>query len=86
MMSSSGREFKDALAGMFPRRIRSILVVNGGMIVRVAVQAAKLILPKKLTKRIGVISAHEQLKDIVSEEWLLQVTLLIALSLIQIFF
>jgi len=70
-MSSKGRESNRAMQGVFPFRIRVIYAFNGGAIVSALVQAAKLVLPKKLMSRVQLIDVAE-LKSIVPTKYLLE--------------
>lgn len=69
-MSSKGRESNRAMQGLFPFRIRVIYAFNGGSIVTALVQAAKLVLPKKLMARVKLVDVSE-LKAIVPPQYLL---------------
>jgi len=67
--SSAGREIHSAMQGTFPFRVRSMLVINGGIIINALLKGAKLALPKKLYDRIKVLQ-EEQLKEHVPLEHL----------------
>mmetsp|Transcript_4702 Transcript_4702/g.6560 ORF Transcript_4702/g.6560 Transcript_4702/m.6560 type:complete len:293 (+) Transcript_4702:72-950(+) len=62
---SNGKEINDAMTGVFPRRIRKFVVINGGIMLRAAVKAAKLILSKKMMKRVEIL---EDLSSIVAPQ------------------
>jgi hypothetical protein len=65
-LSSKGRESNKALNNVFPKRIRKMYVVNQGPLFSAAFTAAKLVLPKKLVKRVQIIT-HEELLDLIPE-------------------
>jgi len=58
-LSSKGREINQSLTSVFPRRIRALYVVNAGTLFKAAMKFANLVLPKKLIKRIKVVTAEE---------------------------
>eukprot|EP01117_Protostelium_nocturnum_P020428 TRINITY_DN9183_c1_g1_i1.p1 TRINITY_DN9183_c1_g1~~TRINITY_DN9183_c1_g1_i1.p1 ORF type:complete len:297 (+),score=49.19 TRINITY_DN9183_c1_g1_i1:147-1037(+) len=68
--SPTGKETAQQLQGTFPRRIRDITVVNAGWIFRVALKAAKMVMPKKLMKRVS-LGSIEKLKEMVPKNMLL---------------
>jgi len=70
-MSSKGRESNRAMQGVFPFRIRVIYAFNGGAVLCALVQAAKLVLPKKLMDRVKLIDVAE-LKSLVPAKYLLE--------------
>jgi len=69
-LSPKGIEYSKALSGLFPKRIRKVYLVNGGWLLKIISEGAKLVLSKKLCDRVEVIS-QGQLKDNINEEWLL---------------
>jgi len=69
-LSSKGREFTNAVSGLTPKRVRGIYLVNCNVVLRTALKAAKLILPRKMTKRINVVHDTAQLKEIIDESYL----------------
>jgi len=68
-LSSKGRDLSKALQGVFPNRIRSIVLVNGGGFLNALVTAAKLVLPKKMMQRVTTIHV-EELKNLIPEDYL----------------
>jgi len=54
-MSSKGRAVNRDVQGTFPFRFRSFYCVNGGSVVGALVQAAKLVVPKKIMSRVNWI-------------------------------
>lgn len=56
--SSNGREISKAVQGVFPNRLRVMLIINGGMLISALLTAAKFVLPKKLVKRVKQVSIH----------------------------
>eukprot|EP00027_Filamoeba_sp_ATCC50430_P009723 CAMPEP_0168559060 /NCGR_PEP_ID=MMETSP0413-20121227/10312_1 /TAXON_ID=136452 /ORGANISM="Filamoeba nolandi, Strain NC-AS-23-1" /LENGTH=178 /DNA_ID=CAMNT_0008590243 /DNA_START=779 /DNA_END=1315 /DNA_ORIENTATION=- len=66
-----GKEVNNNLTGVLPHRVRKIYVFGGGLIVKVALQVAKMILSKKLMKRLEVVD-EETLKDLIPTKWLLE--------------
>lgn len=69
-MSSEAKEFNKNMTGMFPRRIRAMMVVNGGTFLKMALAAGRLILSKKIMKRIIVLD-KKSIKDMIPDKWLL---------------
>jgi len=69
-MSSDAKEFYSAMTGLFPRRVRSMYVANGGAILRLALRAGRLILSKKIMKRIQTLD-KKGFRDLVPSQWLL---------------
>jgi len=67
--NSKQRELTNAMQGLFPFRMRSMLAVNGGALISTFLTAAKVILPRKLMKRFKVLDI-EQLKDLIPPEYL----------------
>jgi len=63
-ISSKGREVHAALQGVFPFRIRAMMVINGNWVVSALLTAAKIALPKKLYERIKLMP-ESSLKDLV---------------------
>jgi len=57
--SSNGKQFHDALSGAFPKRMREIAVANPTLLFKVALAAAKTVLPKKISKRINSYSGDQ---------------------------
>jgi len=68
-MSSKGREFTKALTGIFPKRIRKVLLFGGGAFLKAAYEVGKHVLSKKLIERVSFIKM-EELKDNIPAEWL----------------
>jgi hypothetical protein len=52
------------MTSVFPRRVRALYVVNAGTLFRAAMKFANLVLPKKLIKRIKVVTV-EELKEFI---------------------
>jgi len=69
-LSPKGIEYSKALSGLFPKRIRKVYLVNGGWLLKIISEGAKLVLSKKLCDRVEVISQSD-LKQAINEEWLL---------------
>jgi len=69
-LSPKGIEFSKALSGVFPKRIRKVFVLNGGWLLKLISEAAKLVLNKKLSERLE-ISNVEGLRNLVPVEWLM---------------
>jgi hypothetical protein len=55
-VSSKGKEVTNALSGLFPKRVRSMYIINSGMLLKAALSLAKFILPKKLMARLHTSS------------------------------
>jgi len=70
-LSTEAKEFYHAMTGIFPRRIRSIYVVNGGPILKFALKAGKLVLSKKIMKRISSLD-KKGVKDLIPDKFLLK--------------
>jgi len=72
-LSSKGKEYVKSMTGLFPKRIRAVIPFNGGLLIRGIIQAAKVIVPGKLMKRVHTIygKPDEELKQIIDEENLL---------------
>jgi len=66
-VSSKGREINAALQGVFPFRIRGLMVINGNWVVSALLTAAKIALPKKLYERIKMMP-EATLKDLIPPE------------------
>mmetsp|Transcript_28968 Transcript_28968/g.40770 ORF Transcript_28968/g.40770 Transcript_28968/m.40770 type:complete len:293 (-) Transcript_28968:59-937(-) len=66
-----GKEVNEALTGVLPRRVRKIYVYGGGLLVKMAMSAAKMVLSKKLMKRVETID-EAGMKDLIPSEWLLE--------------
>lgn len=69
-LSPKGIEYSKALSGLFPKRIRKVFLLNGGWLLKLISEGAKLVLSKKLCDRVEVTSA-DGLKNNIPEEWLL---------------
>lgn len=69
-LSPKGIEYSKALSGLFPKRIRKVYLVNGGWLLKIISEGAKLVLSKKLCDRVEVIS-QDNLKNNINDEWLL---------------
>lgn len=69
-LTPKGVEFSKALSGVFPKRIRKVYLVNGGWLLKVIFEGAKLILSKKLVERVEVGTA-DGLRNLVPAEHLL---------------
>jgi len=69
-LSPKGIEYSKALSGLFPKRIRKVYLLNGGWLLKIISEGAKLVLSKKLCERVEITTA-EGLKNAISEEWLL---------------
>jgi len=69
-LSPKGIEYSKALSGLFPKRIRKVYLINGGWLLKLISEGAKLVLSKKLCDRVEVTSP-EGLKNCIPEEWLL---------------
>lgn len=63
-------EYSKALSGVFPKRIRKVYLTNGGWLLKLISEGAKLVLSKKLSDRVETIS-QDALKNVIPEEWLL---------------
>jgi len=70
-LSPKGIEYSKALSGLFPKRIRKVYLLNGGWLLKIISEGAKLVLSKKLCERVEITS-NEGLKNAINEEWLLQ--------------
>jgi len=68
-LSKQGREINQSMSSNFPKRVRAIYVINYGLLFQAALFAARLIIPKKILKRVHIITL-EELKDLISEEYL----------------
>jgi len=68
-LSSRGIEYSKALSGMFPKRIRKAYLINGGWLLKVISEAARLLLSKKLVGRMEVGNV-EGLKNYIDDEHL----------------
>jgi len=69
-LSPKGIEYSKALSGLFPKRIRKVFLLNGGWLLKLISEGAKLVLSKKLCERVEV-TTPEGLKGNIPEEWLL---------------
>lgn len=69
-LSPKGIEYSKALSGLFPKRIRKVYLLNGGWLLKLISEGAKLVLSKKLCDRVEVTTS-EGLKNAIPEEWLL---------------
>jgi len=69
-LSAKGREIYAAMQGIFPVRVRALMVVNGNWLISALMTAAKLVLPKKLYDRIKLMDASA-LKGLIPEKYLL---------------
>jgi len=63
-------EYSKALSGVFPKRIRQVFLTNGGWLLKLISEGAKLVLSKKLSERVENVT-QEALKNIIPEDWLL---------------
>jgi len=70
-MSSKGRAINRDIQGTFPFRFRNFFTVNGGSIVGALIQAAKLVVPKKIMSRVQMLDAA-QLKDHIPPKYLMK--------------
>lgn len=70
-LSPKGIEYSKALSGLFPKRIRKVYLLNGGWLLKIISEGAKLVLSKKLCDRME-ITTTENLKNFISEDWLLK--------------
>jgi len=68
-LSPESKEYMAAMSGVFPRRLRDLVAVNGGPLLRLIMKAGKVILPKKIMKRVHVID-KKALKDLIPDQWL----------------
>lgn len=55
-LSSDGRKWTAAVSGALPNRVRSIWIMKAGWMFRAIMAAAKLLFPKKMTKRFKMIT------------------------------
>jgi len=69
-LSPKGVEFSKALSGVFPKRIRKVYLINGGWLLKLIFEAAKLMLSKKLCDRVEV-GTVDGLKNLVNDDHLL---------------
>jgi len=69
-LSPKGIEYSKALSGLFPKRIRKVFLLNGGWLLKLISEGAKLVLSKKLCDRVEVTNP-DGLKNNIPEEWLL---------------
>jgi len=69
-LSSKGREFTNAVSGLTPKRVRAIYLLNVGLVLRLVVKIAKLVLPRKMTKRMHVIHDYSELKELIDVKYL----------------
>lgn len=69
-LSPKGIEYSKALSGLYPKRIRKVYLLNGGWLLKIISEGAKLVLSKKLCDRVEV-TTPEGLKNAIPEEWLL---------------
>jgi len=69
-LSPKGIEYSKALSGLFPKRIRKVYLLNGGWLLKIISEGAKLVLSKKLCERVEVTSP-DGLRHAIPEEWLL---------------
>jgi hypothetical protein len=60
-LSSDGRKWTSAVSGALPNRVRSIWILHAGWMFRAIMGAAKLLFPKKMTKRFKVITEDDLL-------------------------
>lgn len=65
------RRFSEEVQGVFPNRIRAIYIFNAGVFIKALLSVAKLMFPKKLSKRIQVIE-QEELRSIIPRVSLLK--------------
>jgi len=69
--SSKGREILKSMQGIFPFRIREVIMVNGGMVISALISTAKLILPKKFMDRVKNLDKKD-LQQLIPLQYLLQ--------------
>jgi hypothetical protein len=69
-LSPKGVEYSKALSGLYPKRIRKVYLLNGGWLLKLIYEGAKLVLSKKLCERVEATTA-DGLKNAIPEEWLL---------------
>jgi len=69
-LSPKGIEYSKALSGLFPKRIRKVYLLNGGWLLKLISEGAKLVLSKKLCERVEM-TTQEGLKNYIPEQWLL---------------
>lgn len=69
-LSPKGIEYSKALSGLFPKRIRKVYLLNGGWLLKLISEGAKLVLSKKLCERVEM-TTQEGLKNNIPAEWLL---------------
>jgi len=64
-------EYSKALSGVFPKRIRKVYLMNGGWLLKLISEGAKLVLSKKLSDRVETVH-QDALKQLIPDEWLLR--------------
>jgi hypothetical protein len=69
-LSSKGREFTNAVSGLTPKRVRKIYLVNVSAMLRLVLKIAKLVLPRKMTKRMHVVYDYSELKETIEDKYL----------------
>jgi len=70
-LSPKGSAILRAMQGIFPFRLREIVVVNGGMLITTLVAAARLVLPRKFMDRVKVVKEAD-LKYLIPPQYLLR--------------
>jgi len=70
-LSPKGKAILQAMQGIFPFRLREIIIVNGGMLITALVATARLVLPRKFMDRVQVIKEAD-LKHIIPPQYLLR--------------
>lgn len=69
-LSPKGIEYSKALSGLYPKRIRKVYLLNGGWLLKLISEGAKLVLSKKLCDRVEM-TTPEGLAKAIPEQWLL---------------
>jgi hypothetical protein len=69
-LSPKGVEFSKALSGVFPKRIRKVYLIHGGWLLKLIMEAAKLLLSRKLSERVEFGNV-DGLKHFITDEHLL---------------
>jgi len=70
-LSLKGRDIMMSMQGVFPFRFREIIIINGGLVVKAILAAAKIILPQKLMDRVKLLKESD-LSQIIPPQNLLQ--------------
>jgi len=69
LLNSNGREIGKAIRDIFPFRVRSMLAVNGNLLISALANACKVILPKKIMERARLVDI-DGLKEVILPEYL----------------